>query len=176
MPRPHSQLQMTQNPASCDSPFPSKPKARSSVTAPSPHSSPTSPSPTPQSPFPALQTAERTLYPPDPFTNEYSPASPGSATSYSRNPSITEKHPIQMPSPTYSQSSRAEQGILSRDVNSRSGIMYSDQYKDRGGSVGSAVHMSPEYIYQRQEDVDVDEDKMSDHAVWLLVSINCPSS
>ncbi|KAL9115238.1 MAG: hypothetical protein Q9227_001032 [Pyrenula ochraceoflavens] len=126
-------------------------------------------SPTLQTTVPLSHTAQNNLYSSrDPSTNDYHPASPDSTASYSRHPSVGERYPIRMPSPTYSQSSRAEQGILSRDVHSRSEIMSSESNKDRGGNMGSSMHMTPEYIYQQHDDEEI-EDRMSNHAVWLLI-------
>lgn len=126
----------------------------------------TGPLPAPQAVLPVSHLTEKYHVFGDSFKQEPNPHSPLSTASYSRNASLVDQPPVQVPSPTYSQSSRAEQGYHGRDVNSRSGMMV-DEYGRT--SMPSVARNSPDYIFTRHEDAESVDETTSNHAVWLLV-------
>lgn len=126
------------------------------------------PLPAPRAVSPGSYLTEKGYAPRDFSNYERHPHSPTSTASYSRNPSLAEHTPIQVPSPTYSQSSRVEQGYYGRDVNSRSGMMVNDYGQM---SMQPAIVGSPDYIFTRHEDTESMDDRTPKHAVWLLVRL-----
>lgn len=120
----------------------------------------------PQGVQPVSYLAEKSHASQDSFQHSLHPHSPVSTASYSRNTSFADPAPVQIPSPTYSQSSRTEQGYCGRDVNSRSGIMI-DEYGHT--SMPPATANSPNYIFTGHEDAESVDEASSNHAVWLLV-------